>query len=145
MPMFKKIWDWILHWYRSQVLRYIFSGGLTTLVNLATFWAARRLLSLPLTAANILSVSAAILFAYVINAAFVFRSHRESLMERLEEFVRFVGGRLLTMAIEVGGVWVMVEALHMGDMVAKVLTQFVVLVLNYVISRFLVFRGKQSK
>ncbi len=145
MPMCKKIWDWVIHWYRSQVLRYIFAGGLTTLVNLVTFWAARRLLSIPLTAANILSVSVAILFAYAINAIFVFRSHRGSLAERLEEFVRFVGGRLLTMVIEVGGVWVMVEVMHLGDMVSKVLTQFVVLALNYVISRFLVFRGEQSK
>ena len=137
--MSEKMKRLIRNWYHSQVLRYIFSGGLTTLVNLGTFYIARRLFRVPLTAANILSVSAAILFAYAINTVFVFRSKRSGPVERLWEFVRFVGGRLVTMVMEVGGVWLMVEILHMNDMAAKLLTQFVVLVLNYIISKFLVF------
>ncbi len=128
--------------FASRAVRYLISGGLTTAVNLASFFVLRTLLRVPLHPANIVSVLAAILFAYWINAGFVFHSERDSAAERFREFVRFVGARAFTMAIEVGGVWLMAGPMGIGDMVAKVLVQFAVLVLNYVISRFLVFIEK---
>ena len=128
--------------YNSTAVRYVIVGGLTTLVNLLAFYIFRSLLSLPLTIANIISISLAILFSYVMNAAFVFHSKRDTVTERLREMLCFVGGRLLTMVIEVGGVWFFVEALGMNEMFSKLLTQVVVIVLNYVISRFLVFIKK---
>ena len=46
------------------------------------------------------------------------------------------------MVIEVGGVWFMAEILHMNDLVGKVIIQFVILALNYIFSKFLVFTRK---
>ena len=51
-------------------------------------------------------------------------------------FCKFISARLLTMVIEVGGVWLLCEKMGMNGMVGKFCTQFIVLALNYVFSKF---------
>ena len=62
---------WILKFYENDVIRYIFWGGCTTLVNLVSFYIMREL-GIILMAANVVSIILAILFAYVVNSRFVF-------------------------------------------------------------------------
>ena len=140
--MFRLIRKWFFICYHNKILRYVFYGGLTTLVNLVVYFLLRKLLHVPIVPANIVSVTAAILFAYYVNSRFVFETKAVGFSEHLSEFVRFVGARLSTMALEVGGVWFMAEVIHMNDYFAKVLIQFIILVLNYVFSKFLVFTKK---
>lgn len=124
--------------YGSSVVRYVFFGGCTTMVNLVSFYILRRL-SVRLTAANVISIVLAILFAYVVNSLFVFQDRCETLKDHIRPFCKFISARLVTMVIEVGGVWLLVEVLHMNDMIGKFLTQFIVLILNYVFSKCFVF------
>ena len=56
--------------------------------------------------------------------------------------MKFVTARLTTMAIEVGGVPLLVNGLHMHELAAKIIIQFIVLALNYVFSKFLIFVKK---
>ena len=58
---------------------------------------------------------------------------------------KFVSARLITMVIEVGGVWLLVSVMGLNDMIGKFLTQFIVLILNYVFSKFFVFTTGKSK
>lgn len=126
--------------YANRVLRYIFYGGLTTLVNLGVYAILRLPLKHHLVVANVISVGTSIVFAYFVNSRFVFESKARKFRDRLQEFFTFVGARLSTMVIEVGGVWLMADVLHINDMLAKFVIQFIVLVLNYIFSKFLVFR-----
>lgn len=135
----------ILWCWNNSVMRYIFFGGCTTLVNLGTYYLLRIFTDLNLNAANMISVIAAILFAYFTNARFVFVSGASSFKERFSEFVKFVSARLITMVIEVGGVWLMADIIHMNDYIAKFLIQFIVLALNYVFSKFLIFTKKEER
>lgn len=125
-----------------EVVLYVFFGGCTTLVNLGSYWLLRRLTDWNYNLLNILSVALAILFAYWANARFVFCSAARTLRARLAECAKFITARLSTMVLEVGGVFVMVEFLRMRDSWAKLLVQFVVLALNYLFSKFLVFTGR---
>lgn len=127
--------------YTSSVVRYVFFGGCTTLVNLASFYLLRRA-GVGINLANLVSIVLAVLFAYVVNARFVFQARPETVREELQAFVKFVGARALTMLVELGGVWLLVEQIKLDDMLGKFLTQFVVLVLNYVFSKFFVFAKK---
>ena len=100
--------------YASDVVRYVFFGGCTTLVNL-------------------------------VNSKFVFQDKCETLKDHIRPFCKFVGARGVTMVIEVAGVWFFAEIIHMNDMAGKFITQFVVLALNYIFSKFLVFTsGRKS-
>ena len=134
----------ILKMYENDVIRYIFWGGCTTLVNLVSFY-LMRIAGLPLMAANIISIILAILFAYVVNSRFVFHDSCETLKDHIQPFVKFISARLVTMVIEVGGVWLLAVVMGFHYMVAKFCTQFLVLVLNYIFSKFLIFTtGKKT-
>ena len=78
-------------------------------------------------------------FAYIVNSKYVFQDKCETLRDHIRPFCKFISARLLTMVIEVGGVWLLCEKMGMNGMVGKFCTQFIVLALNYVFSKFFVF------
>lgn len=137
-----KVWSLIVWCWNNPVLKYIFFGGCATLVNLGSYYILRLVTSLDINTANTVSVCIAILFAYFTNATFVFESKAVGFKEKMQEFLKFVSARLLTMVVEVGGVWLMVEQLRMNDYLSKFLIQFIVLALNYIFSKFLIFTKK---
>ena len=130
--------------YNNRILRYIFYGGLTTLVNLCVYYLLRLVFNVPMTPANVVSVISAILFAYFVNSRFVFETEANGAKEHFSEFVKFCGARVSTLVIEVGGVWFMASVLKINDLVGKLIIQVVVLVLNYIFSKFLVFTHKKK-
>ena len=120
--------------YASDVVRYVFFGGCTTLVNLVSFFLLRQA-GVQRDLANVISII----------LAFVFQDKCETLKDHIRPFCKFVGARGVTMVIEVAGVWFFAEIIHMNDMAGKFITQFVVLALNYIFSKFLVFTsGRKS-
>lgn len=134
----KKLKGLIVRFYNNDVIRYIFFGGCTTLVNLVCFFVLRKC-NVELTIANVISIIVAIIFAYIVNSKYVFQDKCETLVDHIRPFCKFISARLLTMVIEVGGVWLLVEKMGMSDMVGKFCTQFIVLALNYIFSKFFVF------
>ena len=134
----KKLKDMILRFYQNDVIRYVFFFFFSTLVNLVCFFVLRKC-GLELNIANLISIITAILFAYVVNSRFVFQDKCETLRDHFRPFCKFISARLVTMVIEVGGVWLLVEVCKMNDMVGKFITQFIVLALNYIFSKFFVF------
>lgn len=136
---------WIQKLYENDVIRYIFWGGCTTLVNLVSFYIMRAI-EIPLMSANVISIILAILFAYVVNSRFVFHDQCETLRDHIQPFLKFISARLVTMGIEVGGVWLLAEIMEFQDMFAKFCTQFIVLALNYIFSKFMIFTtGKKDR
>ena len=140
----KKLKELILKLYDSSVVRYVFFGGCTTMVNLISFYVLRKV-HVEFTVANVTSIVLAILFAYVVNSKYVFQDKCETLHDHIQPFCKFVSARLISMVVEVGGVWLLVKVLHMDEMLGKFLTQFVVLAMNYVFSKFFVFTTGKSK
>ena len=128
--------------WKRDTFRYVFFGGCTTLVNLISFWLLRQLTPLSITVSNVISIFLAIVFAFLVNAGFVFHSQAKGFAEKAAEFIKFFGGRLSTMLIEVGGVWLLAEVIRLDENLAKLATQFIVLVLNFFISKHFVFRHK---
>ena len=135
----KKLKDLILRFYQNDVIRYVFFGGCTTLVNLVCFFVLWNICHVNLNVANVISIITAIIFAYVVNSKFVFQDKCETLKDHFRPFCKFISARLVTMVIEVGGVWLLVEKMGMNGMMGKFITQFIVLALNYIFSKFFVF------
>ncbi len=124
--------------YENDVVRYVFFGGCTTLVNLVSFYGLRKV-GTELMIANTISIILAILFAYVVNSRYVFHDNCETLKDHIRPFLKFISARILTMGIELGGVWLLVVVMGFGDMAGKFVTQFIVLALNYIFSKFFIF------
>lgn len=131
--------------YYDSRIRYVFFGGLTTLVNIVVFGILEGPLGIDYKISNFFSVAAAICFAFVVNKLYVFQSKSNSFRDTLNEFVKFVLGRLVTMVVEVGGVPFCVELLGQPKMVAKLETQVIVMVVNYFISKLFVFKSSDNK
>ena len=95
------------------------------------------------TISNLISIPVSILFAYVANKLAVFRQHSESFKQLAVEFCKFVGSRLFTMAIDVGVVFLFDNVLDWNATVGKAISQVIVITVNYMISKALVFRQKE--
>lgn len=123
----------------GSAARYIIAGGMTTAVNFAVFALFFEIFSMSVTVSNIISVAAAVIFAYIVNKLYVFRSRCPVMQALAKEFLMFVSARLLTMIAEVGGVLLLVDVLGMQAFAGKLLTQIIIVAGNYFISRLLVF------
>ena len=113
-----------------EMIRYLIGGIGTTLVNLSIFGILRYGLDMRMQAANILSIIAAILFA--------FRADDSGSVWK--EFLRFTGMRGVSLAVEVFGMQIL-TMLSVPDIAAKILLQAVIIAMNYVISKCYVFKG----
>lgn len=146
----KKLVDMMISFIKSEAFRYLFIGGCTTLVNLVVFSILTYGTALGdsdwgITVSNVISIVISILFAYVTNKLFVFHSKTDSFMELLFEMGKFVGARLATLVIEVGGVWLAVSVIGQDKMIGKLETQVLVVIGNYFISKFLVFTSHKEE
>lgn len=135
--MKNKILD--LYYRYREIIDYIFFGGLTTLVNIVVFFIFDTLLSWPYLIANAIAIILSILFAYVTNKLFVFKTSSNNSQENIYEFIKFIGFRLLSGLADMLSMWVLVDLIFVNTNVAKLLTQFIVVVLNYVFSKFFIF------
>ncbi len=133
----------ILSFLNTEAFRYLVVGGCTTLVNLVIFTVMDKILGIDTTISNVTSVICAIIFAYITNKLFVFNSHTSTFKDTVYEMSRFVGARLATMVIEVGGVYLLVNIIGQDSLVGKLETQVLVVIGNYFISKFLVFKGEK--
>lgn len=142
--IFRFMWPFYSR-YKDKLL-YLFFGALTTLVNLVVFYVLTEYpWKINVTVGNVISVIMAILFAYVTNKIWVFCSRTENMKELCLEFFRFVGGRMSTMVIEVGGVYLLFNVMGYHKMAAKLVTQVIVIIGNYFISKFLVFKEDKKE
>lgn len=139
------LFDLIKKLYYDSRIRYIFFGGLTTLVNIVVFAILEGPLGIDYKISNFFSVAAAICFAFVVNKLYVFQSKSKSFRDTVNEFVKFVLGRLVTMVVEVGGVPFCVELLGQPKMIAKLETQVIVMIVNYFISKLFVFKSASDQ
>ena len=135
--MIKKIMD--LYDNYQEMVNYVFFGGLTTLVNIIVFFLLDTGLGWPYLIANAIAIVVSILFAYVTNKIWVFQSKTENFQETFYEFTKFIGFRLLSGLADMATMWVLVDLLIIDSSISKLLTQFIVVVLNYVFSKFFIF------
>ena len=129
--------------YKEQIL-YLFFGGCTTLINIVSYWLLTRLLSLPTTAATALAWAISVLFAYLTNRTWVFESREHTLAGIAREAVGFFAARLATGLMDTGLMAWLVDGLRWPDMPVKLGVNVLVIILNYVFSKWLIFRKKRG-
>ena len=125
--------------YKEFIL-YIVFGILTTVVSISSYYVCSEILNIHYLVSNIISWVLAVIFAYFTNRVWVFESKSKNTSDILKEMLTFVNCRLLSGVIDMATMFVLVGAIHINDMYAKVFTQFIVVVLNYVFSKLIVFK-----
>ena len=127
--------------YRDAITYLVF-GVLTTLVNYAVYLPCYNLLGLSASASNVIAWAVSVAFAFLTNKPFVFRSHDWSAKTVIPELTKFVGTRLGSGGLETLILLIFVDLLGMNGNLWKLITSVLVVVLNYVGSKLLVFKKK---
>ena len=126
---------------RKELLNYIVFGVLTTVINILTY----QMLSIggvSTLISNGIAWIVSVLFAYGTNRKYVFNSRCEN---RIQECIKFYGSRLSTGILDMAGMWILVDILHLNGMVSKIGMNVIVIVLNYVFSKLFVFKDKEER
>lgn len=127
----------------QEWIDYIIFGALTTLVNIVVFFVLEILMNIPYLIANAIAIILSILFAFYTNKKFVFKSKPATFKESFREFYLFVGFRLVSGFFDMASMWLLVDILFVETNMAKILTQFIVLVLNYLFSKLIIFKRNE--
>lgn len=129
----------------KEVISYLIFGVATTIVSIVSYFIFARACKIEPVISNILSWIVSVLFAYITNRKYVFESKKTGKKEILKEMISFFGCRVFTGILDVGMFSIMVEAFKMNDGIVKIITQIIIIILNYILSKLITFRKKNNK
>ena len=124
----------------QDILSYLFFGVLTTVVNFLVYYPLTNLLGMNATVVNVIAWAVSVVFAFLTNKPFVFKSHDWSAKVVFPELSKFIGTRLGSGALETLMIFLLVDCMAMDSNIVKIAVSVLVIVINYVGSKLLVFR-----
>lgn len=139
MNFIRKLWRFFT---TPEMLLYILFGVLTTVVNIAVFQYTNAVLAWPWKLANALAWVLAVLFAFLTNKLYVFRSKSFTAPVFWREFFGFFGARLLSLGVDYACLWLLIDCWGWDGLWAKIVDNVLVVAINYVLSKLVIFRKK---
>ena len=123
-----------------EIISYVFWGAMTTAVNYVTYLLLTEGLQIYYLTSNVIAWAVSVLFAYFVNKLFVFQSKTWAWRVALRELWQMVAARLFSLGLEIAIMWFFVDTLHCNHLVVKFLANVVVVIVNYVLSKFIIFK-----
>ena len=139
IKLFFKLWDIFM---TREVITYLISGVLTTVVNWVLYWLIVEKIGMEELSGNAVDWVLTVAFAYAINAFWVFDSKFIGWSVERKKILKFYAARLLTFVIEEGGILIFVKQLKFNGLMVKAVLAVIVIILNYVFSKLFVFLKK---
>lgn len=138
----------------KELITYVIFGVLTTLVNFFAFWIFTKIFGEDLYLVNnAIAWVVGVVFAYITNKLFVFESKSWDLKVITKEITGFLGARIFSFLVEEGGMFLFVSVLGLGEnsltllgftitgqFIVKILLAVIVVILNYIFSKFIIFK-----
>lgn len=128
----------------NEIIKYVIFGVLTTVVDYAVYFIGNEILGINETLANAISWLAAVLFAFVTNKVYVFKSQRKKLSSVLCEFGTFFAARSVTGFVYIGGFPLLTEILEINGYITKAILSVFNIVVNYVFSKLVTFKNRNE-
>lgn len=128
-------WKYLLN---RQVILYLIFGILTTLVNILTYILFVYLIGINYLFGNILAWFVSVVFAYITNRIWVFESKNGQI---ISEFTFFVGGRLFSGFLDTLLLYMFIDLLSLDDLFSKIVIGIIVVIVNYILSKYIVFKS----
>lgn len=126
----------------KQTILYLIFGVLSTIVNILTYAFCTRNLNIEFLISNWIAWIVAVLFAYITNKFFVFESKKINIKFLIKELSSFVSCRLLSGIIEMILMYTMISLMSLNDFIVKIITNVVVVILNFIFSKLIIFKNK---
>ena len=129
----------------KEILMYLIFGVLTTVVNIVSYFLLARILHIDTVVSTVIALILSILFAYITNKIFVFESKTNTAKELLKEIISFFGCRAFTGVLDVTFMYITVDVFNLNDMIMKIISNIVVIIVNYVFSKLIIFKKDKRK
>lgn len=126
---------------RLEILSYLLFGGLTTIVNIFTYYVFTNFLSFSFEISNIIAWIISVTFAFITNKLFVFENNKKTII--FKQAISFYGFRLLSLVIDMVLMYLFIKVLIINDMLAKVVVNVLVIIINYFFSKLFIFGKKE--
>ncbi|WP_326974931.1 GtrA family protein [Caproicibacter sp. BJN0012] len=139
MKRLLKLWRFLTS---PEMILYLVFGVLTTVLNIAVFEFCYSALRWPWQAANALAWVLAVAFAFINNKLWVFRSSSFQADVFWRELLGFVAARLLSLGVDYACMWLFIDILAWNSLAAKAVDNVIVIAINYVLSKLVIFRKK---
>jgi putative flippase GtrA len=127
-----------------ELILYGICGALSTVLDIGIFWFLANVVNLHYLVANAIAWVLAVIFSFLANKYYVFESRSFKREVWVKEATEFFGARGLACGIDMGGMYLLVSVMGINKNYAKLIVTFVVIVLNYVLSKFWIFK-KESR
>ncbi len=127
-----------------ETVVYIIAGVLTTAVNLLVYGFFCNVLGLYYLISNIIAWVIAVIFAYIINDLWVFKSQIQNMGSEIIKILKFFAARGFSLFVEEAGLFLFVNVMGWNNMLVKVFLAVVVIVLNYLFSKIYIFNKKKA-
>ena len=127
-----------------NILSYLIFGGLTTLVNFLVYFPLYNWLRWSAVLSNSAAWVIAVIFAFLTNKPFVFKSYDWSGSVVWRELTKFVGCRIGSGLFETIIVWIFVDMMCWNGNWIKIIVSILVVILNYISSKWIVFTKKEK-
>lgn len=124
----------------KEVILYLVFGVLTTIINIISFWLCNDILQIDYKTSNIIAWFLSVIFAFITNKLIVFKSKNKSKKDTTKEAISFLVARLFSLIIDMALMMIMIDIFKINSLVAKFITNIVVIVMNYLFSKFIIFR-----
>ena len=130
--------------YKSIILYCIF-GGLTTLIDFIVYISCTRIFYLDEQIATWSAWFFAVLFAFFTNRKWVFNADNTDKRGFLYQLVSFFGSRIASGLVNSAMIFIFFTKLGINDIVVKIFTAVIVIILNYILSKLIVFRKNKAE
>jgi len=125
---------------QSELISYAIFGVATTVVSMVVYGVCNSAFEMHYLISNIVSWVIAVAFAYITNKMFVFKTRGMGFAQLKREITLFVSARLASLGIEELGLFILIGLIGWGELLAKLVMQVVVIVLNYIFSKLVIFK-----
>lgn len=135
-----KIFDFFIKIFGKEMFMYLFFGVLTTVINFIAYYIFNVICKSSAGISTTLAFIISIIFAYITNKIWVFNSKTNNIKELVTEIFKFISARLVTYFIDLFLMIILVDKLHYNSLICKLLVNILVIILNYIFSKLLVFK-----
>ena len=124
----------------EKFIKYLIFGVLTTIVSIVSYALCAKVFQIHFLLSNTISWIISVLFAYVTNKLYVFKSNGKV----DKEIFKFFMYRIASLLIETIIMYIFVDILKINDIMVKIIAQFIVILLNYIFSKLYVFKSGEK-
>lgn len=128
----------------KEIINYGIFGVLTTVVNYVSYIIFTRVFCIDILVSNLIAWFLSVIFAFITNKLIVFESKKFTINVILKEGVSFVIARVFSLLLDMAILYVMSDLMGINDLIVKIISNIIVIIVNYVLSKFIIFKNNKK-